>query len=82
MIVSLEMVCNKCGERIKKHEQRLSLYYAFGYKSSHDGKRAEIDLCDKCLCAILMDIIPQCKISPVTDPDEEYASQAKDIYCN
>lgn len=62
------IVCNKCGENIKKEWTGIepifvdhqSFKLLFGWGSKYDGLKMEFDLCDDCM----VEIIESFKIKP------------------
>lgn len=62
-MVKKEMYCNLCGSRFGfwDEQSEFSIHTVCGYGSENDGMELNLDICCKCMDAI----IKQCVISPV-----------------
>lgn len=66
----LKHVCNICGKDFDlfDEQENFSIHRSVGYGSEFDGSNIDLDMCCDCFDKLMNTyILPQCKISPVTD---------------
>lgn len=64
--------CNLCGKEfdIFDNQESFGIHTGkIGYGSKHDGDSIELDLCCDCFDKLIDDLIPKCKINPLTEND-------------
>lgn len=61
--------CNLCGKELDEVDRNLhfSMHRRIGYGSKHDGELLDLDICGKCMDAI----IDQAEVSPISECGEE-----------
>ena len=69
----INIICNQCGESIRRNESYQSLDFKFGYGSEYDGKLIHIDIHDSCMDKALYNLMRDFVIKPEL---EDYLSSS------
>ncbi len=61
-------ICNLCGKEFDIYDEQESIGYHDrpGYGSSFDGIEIDLDLCLECFDKLMTELIPRCKINPIS----------------
>ena len=70
-------LCNVCGKEFDMwdEQEELGLHTRFGYGTTFDGDRIDLDICCDCFDKLMDKFIPMCKINPITEM--EYKKEKK-----